>query len=122
MSVLIIWIILYYPTTLPKNLKVLCQNRPPRTEPMLQRPSAINWIVRGRALEPHAIVGVHRPTSVTPLDVPLCHVDQKIVKTATSYKYFLALPYITVVTSIMKNAPSLLHNPKCALDILSHAL
>jgi hypothetical protein len=89
---------------------------------MLQRPSAINWIVRGRASEPHAIVGVDRPTLVTPLDVHLHHVDQKIVKTATSYKYFLAFAYITVVKSIMKNAPSLLHYPKRALDILSHAL
>ncbi len=107
---------------LPKNSKMFCQNWPPRTEPTPQRPSAINWIFRGRALKPHAIIGVHRPTLVTPLCVPLHHFDQKIVKTATSNKNVLTLPYIAVVKSIMKNAPSFLHHPKRALNILSHAL
>ncbi len=61
---------------LPKNSKVLRQNQPPRTEPILQQPSTINWIVRGRALKPHAIIGVHRPTSFTSLYIPLRDVDQ----------------------------------------------
>ena len=94
----------YHPT-LPKNLMLIWQNCPPRTEPTLQWPSAINWIVWGRALKPHAIIGVHRPTLVPSWYVPLHDVDQKIVNTATSNKYFLALPDTAVVQSIVKNVP-----------------
>ena len=73
---------------------------------MLQRPSTINWIVRGRALKPHAIIGVHRPTSVTPLCVPIHHFDMKtecIIRSA----YFRATrryaQWITKKEGVIKN-------------------
>ncbi len=74
------------------------------------------------SLQPHAIIGVDRLAFVTLLYVPLHDVAQEIMNTATSNKYLLALPDITVVQSVMQNAPSLLKYSERELYMLSNAL